>query len=182
MKTPSMRLLVSGAAALVLLAACGGATGTTWTIAPALPTPTVGPSAPTPRPSAAPASPVASPAPGSPTASAATSPAAGQIIKLELTGSLSITQDGQQVSELTVKEGQTVHFVIDNVAGFTHNFHIGTADQLSQGQPDLPGIPDWSSGVQEFDYTVTAETAGLQFGCTVPGHYGPMHGTFNVMP
>ncbi len=187
--------MVSGMAALLLLAACGGTTGTTWTIAPALPTPTAGPSgmpsmgassAPTAVPSAgtsvAPASPGASVAPGSPAASAATSPGAGQVIKLELTGSLSITQDGQAVTTLDVKQGETVHFVIDNTAGFTHNFHIGTADQLQQNAPDLPGIPDWTSGVQEFDYTVTADTAGLEFACTVPGHYSLMHGTFNVTP
>ena len=86
------------------------------------------------------------------------------------------------MTALDVKEGETVHFVIDNTAGFTHNFHIGTSDQLSQAAPDLPGIPDWTSGVQEFDYTVTADTASLQFGCTVPGHYSLMHGTFNVTP
>jgi uncharacterized cupredoxin-like copper-binding protein len=171
MKTPTTRLLVSSVAILLLLAACGGTATTTWTIAPALPTSTAGPSAGT------------SAAPGSPTESAATSPAAGQVIRLELTGVLSITQDGEQVTELTVKEGETVHFVIDNTAGFDHNFYIGTADQLSQDlTTGLPGIPKWGGGIQEFDYAVTAETAGLQFACTLPGHYGPMHGTFKVVP
>jgi uncharacterized cupredoxin-like copper-binding protein len=195
MKTPSIRLMASGVAALMLLAACGGTTGTTWTFAPALPTPTVGPSvmpsmgassAPTTAPSAgtsaAPASPGGSVVPGSPAASVAASPGPAHVIKLELTGSLSITQDGQTVTALDVKEGETVHFVIDNTAGFTHNFHIATADQLQQNAPDLPGIPDWTSGVQEFDYMVTADTAGLEFACTVPGHYSLMHGTFNVTP
>jgi uncharacterized cupredoxin-like copper-binding protein len=186
MKTPTTRLLVSSVAILLLLAACGGTATTTWTIAPALPTSTAGPSpVATAAPSLAPTATTpagTSAIPGSPAATAATSPSAGQVIKLELTGILSITQDGEQVTELTVKEGETVHFVIDNTAGFTHNFHIGTADQLSQNLPGLPGIPDWTDGVQEFDYPVTAETAGLQFACTVPGHYGPMHGTFKVVP
>ena len=87
------------------------------------------------------------------------------------------------MTDLTVKEGETIHFRISNSAGFDHDFYIGTADQLSQGQVDgLPGVPAFASGTQEFDYTVTAATAGLQFGCTVPGHYQLMHGTFTVQP
>ena len=122
-------------------------------------------------------------APGSPAASSDASPSAGQTITLELTGSLSITQDGQPVSALTVTEGETVHFVLDNTANYAHNFFIGPADALAQNQvAGLPGVPDWTSGIQEFDYVVTAETAGLQFACTIPGHYGPMHGTFTVVP
>lgn len=85
------------------------------------------------------------------------------------------------MTNLTVKEGETVHFVIDNTAGFAHDFFIGPADKLAQAQvTGLPGIPEWSSGVQEFDYQVTADTANLEFACTLPGHYPLMHGTFTV--
>jgi len=140
-------------------------------------------------PSAAMASPapVSTPAPAATpaSASASSSPAgaAGRTIDLDENGALQITQDGQPVTDLTVKEGETIHFRISNSAGFDHDFYIGTADQLSQGQVDgLPGVPAFASGTQEFDYTVTAATAGLQFGCTVPGHYQLMHGTFTVQP
>lgn len=186
MNMPSLRTSLVAAMALLLLAACSSSTTTTWTIAPAAATPAGGASA---APSGAPASPGMSTAPSSPGASGAPgsaapggSPAAGQTIKLELTGALQITQGGQPVTELTVHQGETIHFVIDNTAGFTHNFHIGTADQLSQGMTGLPGITDWTSGVQQFDYVVTADTANLQFACIVPGHYTPMHGTFKVVP
>lgn len=187
MKTPSIRIVVATMAALLLLAACGGTSGSTWTIAPVQPTATPGPStaasvAPSGAPTTAPSA-DASGEPASPGASTEASAAAGQTITLEVTGALQITQDGQPVTTLAVREGETVHFVLDNTAGFPHNFFIGTPDQLSQNQvAGLPGIPDWSSGVQEFDYVVTAETAGLEFACTVPGHYGPMHGTFTVAP
>jgi uncharacterized cupredoxin-like copper-binding protein len=159
--------LSAGLAALVLLvAACSSSTGSTWTIAPLHPTASPGPSA-------APTGPV-----GSPDASAAT----GSTVKLELTSSLQIQQDGAQVTDLEVKEGDTVHFVIDNTAGFTHDFFIGPADALSAGTTDgLEGIPEWESGVKEFDYVVTADTANLQFACTVPGHYQSMHGGFKLV-
>jgi uncharacterized cupredoxin-like copper-binding protein len=202
MKTPSTRILIASMAAVLLLAACGGTSGhSTWTIAPLHPTPTPGPQGSAgasampsgmPMPSAgasgAPASPGASAgpsgAPASSNASAAVSPAAGQTVTLQLTGSLSITdQSGTVVSNIDVKEGETVHFVIDNTAGFAHDFFIGPPDALAQNQiGGLPGIPEWSSGIQEFDYVVTADTANLEFACTLPGHYPMMHGTFTLVP
>ncbi len=133
-----------------------------------------------PAPASTPAA-AGSPASAPPPASPAT--AAGRSIALDENGTLQITQDGQPVTDLTVKEGETIHFVISNSAGFDHDFYIGTADQLSGGQiAGLPGVPAFASGTAEFDYTVTAATAGLEFGCTVPGHYQLMHGTFTVEP
>jgi uncharacterized cupredoxin-like copper-binding protein len=135
-----------------------------------------------PEPSDAPQSPQASSAGQSPEASDGTAPA-GQVIELELTATLQIHQNGQQVSSLAVKAGETVHFKITNSAGFDHDFFIGPADQLGQNLvAGLPGVPSFTSGTQEFDYTVTADTANLQWGCSLPGHYPTMHGTFSVAP
>ena len=125
-------------------------------------------------------SPAASAPAESPEASEGTAPA-GQVIELELTATLQIHQDGQQIDNLTVKNGETVHFKITNTAGFSHDFYIGPADQLGQNLvAGLPGVASFDSGTQEFDYTVTADTANLQFGCSLPGHYPLMHGTFTV--
>jgi len=174
-------------ASLLFLAACGSSSATsTWTIAPVQPTPSGGPASPAASPvqSGMPMpSPGASGAPASPGASAAAS-AAVTTVTLDLTGSLSITdENGAPVATIDAKVGETLHFVVDNTAGFAHNLFIGPADALAQNQVgDLPGIPDWASGVQEFDYLVTADTANLEFACTVPGHYALMHGTFNVTP
>jgi uncharacterized cupredoxin-like copper-binding protein len=105
------------------------------------------------------------------------------VIPLEETATLTITKDGQPVSALDVKKGDTVTFQITNSAGFDHDFYIGTADQLSNNQTaGLPGVPAFSTGTQQFTYTVTDGTATLQFACTLPGHYPTMHGSFNVKP
>ncbi len=164
MRSHALRSL-SCLAVILLLAACGGTTGSTWTVAPLAPTPTAAPA------TAAPSTPA-----GSPDASAGTT----RTVEIDLTNSLTFTTtDGQAISQLAVTEGETIHFVLDNTAGFSHDFFIGPADQLSQGLTSgLPGVPEWTSGVQEFDYEVTAGTIGLQFACTVAGHYQSMHGDF----
>jgi hypothetical protein len=164
-----IRLSAALVGVALLLTACGGTTGSTWTEAPLRPTPTAGPSV---EPSVEPSGPA-----GSPDASAGTA----RTIELELTSSLQIQQDGEQVVELEVQEGETIHFVLDNTAGFSHDFYIGPPDALSSGTVEgLPGVEAWDSGVKEFDYVVTAETAQLEFACTVPGHYQSMHGSFAV--
>lgn len=166
MRTP-FRVLLAVVAALLLVAGCTGTTGSTWTVAPLHPTPSPGPSV-------MPTGPA-----GTPNASAG----ATRTIELELTSSLQIHQDGVQVTELEVREGETIHFVIDNTAGFAHDFFIGPADQLSAGTvAGLPGVPQWDSGIKEFDYVVTADTANMEFACTVPGHYQTMRGTFRLVP
>ncbi|MET0771835.1 MAG: hypothetical protein ABWZ82_02025 [Candidatus Limnocylindrales bacterium] len=158
-----IRLSAALAVIALLLTACGSSTGSTWTVAPLRPTASPGPSA------------VPSEPAGSPDASAG----AARTIELDLTANLQIQQDGTQVTELQVQEGETIHFVLDNTANFTHDFFIGPADALSGGTTDgLPGVEAWDSGVQELDYVVTADTAQLQFACTVPGHYQSMHGSF----
>lgn len=131
------------------------------------------------------ATPAASAAPESPGASATSGQCGvtGTLIALEETANVTITKDGQPVSALDVKKGDTITFQITNSAGFDHDFYIGTADQLQNNQTGgLQGIAPFSSGVQQLTYTVTDATATLQFACTLPGHYATMHGTFNVQP
>jgi uncharacterized cupredoxin-like copper-binding protein len=90
-------------------------------------------------------------------------------------------QGGQPVTSLAVQPGQTYTFRVTNEGGVAHNFYIGPPDRLQSGDvADLPGVPDFTSGTQEFQYEVTEETATLEFACTVPGHYTPMHGTFTL--
>ncbi len=74
--------------------------------------------------------------------------------------------------------GETIEFIVDNTAGFDHNFFIGEAAalQVPFGETEA-GIPTWQSGEQSYIWTVPESGAeGLQFACTVPGHYTPMHG------
>lgn len=163
--------ILLGAATLLLAACSSSATTSTWTFMPPQPTGSPGPSS------------AASPAPVSPGGSPNASGGAGQTITLEETSSLTITQNGQAVSNLVVHPGETITFQVTNSAGFPHDFYIGTPDQLTNNQTSgLPGIDQFSSGTQTFTYTVTADTANLQFGCSLPGHYQTMHGTFTVQP
>jgi uncharacterized cupredoxin-like copper-binding protein len=119
-----------------------------------------------------------------PTGAPSAEPSGGaRVIDIELTSAIQIHRDGAQISSLDVKLGETIHFRVTNTAGFTHNFHIGPAEALMHNQvTGLPGVPDFDDGTQEFDYTVTEETANLEFACTFPGHYQLMHGTFTVEP
>ncbi|MBA3435770.1 MAG: hypothetical protein H0U11_04715, partial [Chloroflexi bacterium] len=186
---PPRRAALYGVMILVLTA-CGGEGGgaSQWTFHPPEPAPSGSAAAsPSGSPAASPggspgASPTGSPAGspgGSPGASPAGSPAAGdgETIALSETPSLQILRDGQQVTELALAEGQTYTFEVTNEGGLEHNFYIGPAEQLqSNDLAELPGIPNFLEGTQSFEYTATAETAGLEFACTVPGHYEPMHG------
>jgi mono/diheme cytochrome c family protein/uncharacterized cupredoxin-like copper-binding protein len=106
-----------------------------------------------------------------------------RVIALQETGSLQITDAaGTKLASITVKKGETVKFQVTNIAGFAHNFFIGTAEQLQAGDKTATkGIPDFSTGTQELVYTVGSD-GPLQFACIVAGHYGPMHGELTIIP
>jgi uncharacterized cupredoxin-like copper-binding protein len=106
---------------------------------------------------------------------------ADHVIELELTGDLKILRDGQPVSAIPVRQGETYTFRVDNTAGFDHDFLIGADADLARAAAGLAGLEAWSSGVREFQYAF--DTPGpLAFGCTVPGHYALMHGDFDIQP
>ena len=114
--------------------------------------------------------------PGGPSARAS-----GPVIELELTGDLKIRQDGQQVSTIPVKAGETYTFRITNTAGYDHDFYIATDAELSRGEGGHHGVAPFSGGTHEFTYTFDAP-GPLAFGCTIPGHYAVMKGVFDIQP
>jgi azurin len=74
-----------------------------------------------------------------------------------------------------------VIFRIDNTAGFAHNFYIGDDSELSAPAATTDtGLPDWDGGVMELEWIVPDDISDLKFGCTVPGHYPLMQGTFSA--
>jgi uncharacterized cupredoxin-like copper-binding protein/mono/diheme cytochrome c family protein len=100
---------------------------------------------------------------------------APRVIKLVAAPDLHFKDEaGNVVTQIEVAAGETITFEIDNVSGFEHNFWIGTPDQLSvpSATTDV-GLPAWTSGVQTLTWTVSGD--GLQFACTVPGHYSTMN-------
>ena len=109
-------------------------------------------------------------------------PIPGEVIELELTGALKIEQAGQQVASITVKKGETYTFRIKNTAGYDHDFHVATDEELKGGGHEhMAGVLPFSSGTKEFTYTFDAD-GPLAFGCTLPGHYSVMKGTFTIVP
>ncbi|HVQ21785.1 MAG TPA: hypothetical protein VMT36_00810 [Candidatus Saccharimonadia bacterium] len=123
----------------------------------------------------------AAPAPSDTPAAPTIAVDASHVIDLELTADLKIKEDGQQVSTIPVVQGDTYTFRVANTAGFDHDFLIGSDADLSAGAAGLPGIPAWSSGSREFQYTFDGP-GPLAFGCTIPGHYAQMKGTFEIQP
>jgi uncharacterized cupredoxin-like copper-binding protein len=103
------------------------------------------------------------------------------VFALDLTGSLQIAMDGHKVDAIQVKKGQTYTFRITNSAGFAHDFKIGADADLAADKAGLAGLGQFSNGTQEFSYTFD-KSGPLMFGCTVPGHYGLMKGTFDIKP
>jgi uncharacterized cupredoxin-like copper-binding protein len=182
---PSARSTVSRLArslavllAVALLAACASQSGDAgWTYAPASATPAASASG---SPGASPSgSPGASPS-GSPAGSPGGSSATGTTIELEETADLRIKQNGQNVTQLQVRGGETYTFRVANTANLAHNFYIGTQQDLqANNRANLEGIPDFNSGTQEFRYQVP-QSGTLQFACTVPGHYTTMHGDLTI--
>jgi uncharacterized cupredoxin-like copper-binding protein len=103
-----------------------------------------------------------------------------RVIQLQATADLRFKDpDGNAVTQIDVVAGETVQFEVENTAGFDHNFYIGTPEELQvpNGTTDV-GHPAWPSGVQTITWTVEGE--GLQFACTVPGHYNTMNGTIAI--
>jgi uncharacterized cupredoxin-like copper-binding protein/mono/diheme cytochrome c family protein len=111
-------------------------------------------------------------------------PDAPRVIAVDLTSSLTITDpDGTVLDAIAVKAGETIEFQVTNSAGFSHNFWVGPEQELSTttgNLTDAPGVPEFAEGTQTFTWTVPADASGLQFACTVPGHYATMHGDIVV--
>ena len=104
-----------------------------------------------------------------------------RVIRLELTAGLQIVDvEGAPVEALAVQAGEIVRFELENSAGFTHNFYIGEVGELVADQTsDLPGVPAWSTGPRTLEWVVPPG-GRLQFACTIPGHYEPMHGDLAI--
>jgi hypothetical protein len=113
-------------------------------------------------------------------------PDAPRVIEVELTRSITIADAaGDKLESIPVKAGETVQFEVTNTAGFDHNFYIGTEQELSTALGNIPGgtgIPVFTEGTQTLTWTVPTDGTGLQFACTVPGHYPTMNGDFVIQP
>jgi mono/diheme cytochrome c family protein len=90
--------------------------------------------------------------------------------------------EGGRLEAIAVVPGEVVTFEVTNEADFPHNFFIGEPQPLENNAVSgLPGIPDFQSDTQTFEWEVPDDPSGLQYACTIPGHYGTMHGDFVVV-
>ena len=121
-------------------------------------------------------------APETPAISTGPGPEEPRVIELELTSDLRIVQHGQQVTDIAVTPGETIRFVVTNIAGFDHDFYIGPDDRLAANRVEgLPGLDTWSSSEpRQFDWPVPEDVLDLKYGCTLRGHYPRMSGTFSI--
>jgi uncharacterized cupredoxin-like copper-binding protein len=184
MRINALRLLTAALTAATVLAACAGGTGAQWTYAPVAVVESDAPvsAAPAESPAVPPAESAAPGATAAPATSGPVEPGEARVIDIVATGALQFTTPaGEQLRDIPVTPGETVTFRVDNTAGFDHNFYIGTDEQLiTPAATTDTGIPVWQTGVQELTWVVPADITGLKFGCTVPGHYTLMQGTFSV--
>jgi len=106
---------------------------------------------------------------------------AERVIELTTGLALGYSQGDAAVFEMAVQPGETILFRITNTAPFAHNFYIGTDEELTApGAATADGVPAWSRGLRELEWTVPDDVSALRFGCTVTGHYPLMSGSFSV--
>ena len=117
-----------------------------------------------------------------PSAGTSQEPGEGRVIELEMNGALQIRSAGTQIKDIPGTPGETIVFKITNTAGYAHNFWIGPDAALMSNQTTgLTGIPDWTDAEpRELTWVVPEDVASLKFGCTFPGHYTMMNGTFSI--
>jgi mono/diheme cytochrome c family protein len=91
---------------------------------------------------------------------------------------------GEVMEQLAIVEGETVEFRIINNSQVPHNFHIGSAEELSTAPEnvDLPGVDTFTESTQTYVHTFDSIPEQPQFACTVPGHYGGMNVDLIVQP
>ena len=97
-----------------------------------------------------------------------------------------LTQSGRPLTDIRVTPGETVIFRIDNASGVTHNFYIGTDEELSEplATTDV-GLDDWIGDldrVRYLEWTVPEDVAGLKFGSTTIAESATMQGAFSSGP
>jgi len=93
-------------------------------------------------------------------------------------------------SEIRVKQGETVRFVLRNTGKKKHEMMIGSMAQLDKHaammkkfpdtehpDPNLVSVDPGKSGELVWQF---AETGMVDFACTLPGHFKGMRGKFEI--
>lgn len=117
------------------------------------------------------------PGPGSPDSSPGTA-SSPRIVRIVASAQLRFVPDA-----VTVKQGETVTFVVTTMGPIVHEFMVGPAADVAADKPDTPEIAD--IGMMEArSLTYTFDGPGpYAFACHAPGHYeAGMAGAITVVP
>jgi len=113
---------------------------------------------------------------------------AKRTITIDMTDAMRFTPD-----TLTVKEGETVHFVVNNKGRMLHEMVIGTPDELARHAAMMARFPGMEHDAAYMTHVGPGKTGEIvwhfnragtfEFACLIAGHYeAGMRGTITVTP
>ena len=109
-------------------------------------------------------------------------------ITIDMTDSMRFTPD-----KITVKEGETVRFVVNNKGRMLHEMVIGTADKLREHAAQMAKFPGMEHDEPYMVHVAPGKRGEIvwnfnragefEFACLIAGHYeAGMRGTLTVTP
>ena len=95
------------------------------------------------------------------------------------------------MTDISVREGETIRFVLRNDGSEAHEFVMATQDEIADHLAEMRGIADMrhdasfaarlGSGETEDLVWTFANKGSFAFACLIPGHYeAGMHGRLTV--
>ena len=111
--------------------------------------------------------------------------------KISRTVEITMVDNRFKPSEINVKQGETVKFLLKNTGKKKHEMMIGTPEELDKhakmmkkfpdmehpDEPNMIGVNPGKTGELVWHFT---ETGTINFSCPMPGHSKGMHGTIEV--
>lgn len=113
---------------------------------------------------------------------------ATRTVTIDMTDSMRFTPD-----KITVKEGETVRFVVNNKGRMLHEMVIGTADKLREHAAQMAKFPGMEHDEPYMVHVAPGKRGEIvwnfnragefEFACLIAGHYeAGMRGTITVTP
>jgi uncharacterized cupredoxin-like copper-binding protein len=111
--------------------------------------------------------------------------------KVSRTIEITMVDNRFKPADITVKQGETIKFVLGNSGKKKHEMMIGTPEELDEHAKMMKKFPDMEHPNEPNMITVQpgktgqliwqfAEAGAVDFSCPLPGHSKGMHGTINV--
>ena len=115
----------------------------------------------------------------------------GDADKVSRTIEITMVDNRFKPADITVKQGETIKFVLRNSGKKKHEMMIGTPEELDEHAKMMKKFPDMEHSDEPNMITVQpgktgqliwqfSEAGTVGFSCPLPGHSKGMHGTINV--